>query len=105
VDLPKSRAAQPQENHAGCRVGRQGAKSKCYDAALSNFESAKRCFERAGLGAEWQNTVNQVRAVHQPKGGFMPGFERLVAGCGPPNEPSFLEQAKTRWGKRERRTQ
>jgi hypothetical protein len=79
-------------------------KSKYYDAALSNFESAKRCFERARLGAEWQKVVSQVRADHHCKSGFMSGFERLVAGFGPSDEPSFLDQAKARWNKRQRRT-
>ena len=77
-----------------------GKKSKYYAAALSDFESAKRCFERAGLGAEWQKTVSQVRADHHRKSGFMSGFERLVAGSGPSEEPSFLEQAKARWSRR-----
>jgi hypothetical protein len=79
-------------------------KSKYYDAALSNFESARRCFERAGLSAQWQKTVTQVRADHHRKSGFMPGFERLVAGFGPSDEPSFLERAKERWSERQRRT-
>lgn len=77
-----------------------GKKSKYYAAALSNFESAKRCFERAGLGAEWQRTVSRVRADHHRKSGFMAGFERLVAGSGPNEEPSFLEQAKARWSQK-----
>jgi uncharacterized Zn finger protein len=79
-------------------------KSKYYDAALSNFESAKRCFERVGLDAEWQKIASQVRADHHRKRGFMSGFERLVAGSGPSDEPSFLEQAKARWNERRRRT-
>jgi hypothetical protein len=79
-------------------------KSKYYDAALSNFESAKRCFERAGLSAKWQKTVTQVRADHHRKSGFMPGFERLVAGAGPSDEPSFLTRAKARWSERQRST-
>ncbi len=77
-------------------------KSKYYDAALSNFESAKRCFERAGLQGEWQKTVNQVRADHHRKSGFMDGFERLVDGVGPSDEPSFMEQAKARFRGRHR---
>jgi hypothetical protein len=77
-----------------------GKKSKYYDAALSNFKSAKRCFERAGLAAEWQRTVSQVRVEHHRKSGFMSGFERLVAGAGPSEEPSFLKQAKARWSQR-----
>jgi hypothetical protein len=77
-------------------------KSKYYDAALSNFERAKRCFERAGLEGEWSKTVRQVRADHHRKGSFMPGFERLVEGVGPSDEPSFLERAKARWRTKER---
>jgi uncharacterized Zn finger protein len=78
-------------------------KSKYYDAALSNFESAKRCFERAGLQGDWQKTVSQVRVDHHRKSGFMGGFERLVDGVGPSDEPSFMEQAKARFRGRSRR--
>jgi len=78
-------------------------KSKSYDAARSNFESAKRCFERAGLTTEWEKTVSQVRGAHHRKTGFMSGFERLVAGSGPSNEPSFVQRAKARWNRRQRR--
>jgi uncharacterized Zn finger protein len=80
-------------------------KSEYYDAALFNLESAKRCFERAGLHAEWQKTVSHVRADHHRKKGFMPGFERLVEGTGPSDEPSFMEKAKACWGERHRRAQ
>jgi uncharacterized Zn finger protein len=79
-------------------------KSKYYDAALSNLERAKRCFERAGLEDEWNKTVHQVRAEHARKSSFMPGFERLVEGVGPSDEPSFLELAKARWRAKERST-
>jgi len=78
-------------------------KSKYYDAALSNFESARRCFERAGLVAEWEKTVSRVRADHRRKTGFMSGFEGLVAGSGACGAPSFLERAKARWAARQRR--
>jgi hypothetical protein len=78
-------------------------KSNYYDAALRNFESAKRSFERAGLQEEWQRTVNQVRSEHHRKSGFMGGFERLVEGMGPSDEPSFMEQAKARFHNRHRR--
>lgn len=77
-------------------------KSKYYDAALSSFERAKRCFERAGLEQEWSKTVRQVRADHHRKSGFMPEFERLVGGIGPGDEPSFLESAKARWDVKKR---
>ncbi len=78
-------------------------KSKYYDAALSNLESAKRCFKRAGLEVEWNKTVSQIRIDHHRKSSFMPGFERLVGGTAPSDEPSFLDQAKARWSARERR--
>jgi tetratricopeptide (TPR) repeat protein len=77
-------------------------KSEYYHAALSNFERAKRCFERAGLAAEWEKTVGDVRARHHRKVGFIPGFERLVAGAGGHgHQQSFLERAKARWSKRQ----
>lgn len=72
-------------------------KSKYYDAALSNFERARRCFERAGLVVEWQRVVEKVRFDHQRKAGFMAGFEEIVAGSGPRQRPSFLQRAKARW--------
>jgi len=75
-------------------------KSKYYDAALSNFEEAERCYRRAGLEAQWDALVAEVRKEHQRKLGFMGSFERLVAGRGPSQEPSFLERARDRWSKR-----
>ena len=79
------------------------AKSKYYDAALENFERAKRCYERAGLTAEWEKIVSRVRAGHHRKIGFMSGFEDLIAGSGPSRAPSFLDRAKAKWGERQRR--
>jgi len=75
-------------------------KSKYYDAALSNFERARRCFEKAGRIADWPRVVSRVRSEHHRKTGFMPRFEELVAGSGPSEQPSFLERAKARWGSR-----
>ena len=72
-------------------------KSKYYEAALSNFERARRCFDRAGLVAEWQRVVEKVRFDHRRKSGFMSGFEEIVAGSGPSQRPSFLQRAKARW--------
>jgi hypothetical protein len=76
-----------------------GAKSKYYDAALANFERARRCYERAGLAAEWAGTVQEMRANHRRKTGFMSRFEALAEGSGR-DEPSFLDRAKTRWAAR-----
>jgi hypothetical protein len=72
-------------------------KSKYYGAALSHLEEARRCYERAGLRAEWEEIVRTVRADHHRKVGFMAGFEEVVAGGGPSAKPSFLERAKARW--------
>ncbi len=75
-----------------------GKKSKYYDAAVSNFERAHRCYERAGLNAEWVQLVLEVRARHHRKIAFLSGFEAVVAGrrIAP---LSFLERAKARWNK------
>ena len=47
-------------------------------------------------------SVRQVRADHYRKSSFRPGFERLVEGVGPSDEPSFLDRAKARWRTKER---
>lgn len=75
-------------------------KSKYYGAAMSNLEDAKRCYERADLGRDWETLVANIRQNHQRKLGFMAAFEKLVAGHGPSTEPSFLERAKSRWSRR-----
>jgi len=80
----------------GMRILR-AKKSKYYDAAVENFEAAKACYERAGLARPWAALVAEVRDTHRRKVGFMAAFERLVAGQGPSDEPSFLERAKSRW--------
>ncbi|MGH7822518.1 MAG: DUF6880 family protein [Candidatus Binatia bacterium] len=72
-------------------------KSNYYDAALSNFEDARRCYQRAGLGARWEAVAREVRAEHYRKTGFMSRFEEVVAGTGPSAKPTFLERAKARW--------
>ena len=73
-------------------------KSKYYDAAVSNFERAQRCYERAGLDAEWVQLVLEVRARHRRKIAFLSGFEAVVAGRRMAPLP-FLERAKARWNK------
>jgi len=75
-------------------------KSKYYDAALSNFERARDCYQRAGLAAEWEQTVRRVCAAHHRKTGFISGFRALAAGTKHRDRPSFLDRAKARWGER-----
>ena len=64
-------------------------KSKYYDAALRDFERARRCYERAGLAAEWQRVVGEVRTDHRRKTSFLPRFEEVVNASGPSQEPAF----------------
>ena len=80
----------------------EAKKSKYYEAALSNFERARDCYQRAGLAAEWERTVQQVRAAHFRKSGFIGGFDALAAGAKRRDQPSFLERAKERWSEKHR---
>ena len=82
----------------GLRIINAG-KSKYYDAAISNFEQAKRCYEKADLELVWMETVEKVMNDHARKYSFMPGFKQVVAGKGPSTEPSIIERAKMRWRK------
>lgn len=71
-------------------------KSKYYGAALRHLERARECYEAAGLEAAWISLVEELRAAHRRKSGFMPGFERVVARV---PEPSFIERTKKRWSR------
>ena len=82
----------------GMRVVNAG-KSKYYDAAIRGLARSRRCYEQAGLTADWQQVVSLVRGRHHRKIGFMLGFEAMVEGSGDGVEPSFLERAKARWGR------
>ncbi len=70
-------------------------KSKYYDAAISNFEQAKRLYEKAGLESTWLELVENVRNSHSRKYSFMPGFEQVAEGKGPGKKTSN----KNRWFK------
>ena len=72
-------------------------KSKYYDAALDYIEHAKKCYTKAGLDANWQAVVADVRKRHFRKKSFMAGFEDIVTGTPRHVEPTFLERAKARW--------
>ncbi len=84
----------------GLRILEKG-KSKYYGVAVEDFERAKHCYERAGLAADWEKTVGQVRAEHSRKKGFLSDFDDIVKGKGGIAEPSFLERAESRWIKRD----
>lgn len=75
-------------------------KSKYYSAALENIEHAKKCYAKAGLDAEWEKVVADIREQHNRKWGFMGGFEDIVFGAPKDLEPSFLDRAKSKWPKK-----
>ena len=80
----------------GMRILNAG-KSKYYVEALSNFENAKRCWEKADLATRWRAVVDEIRINHKRKYSFIPQFEEIVVGKNPSAKPSFLERAKNRW--------
>jgi hypothetical protein len=83
---------------AGMRVLKAG-KSKYYGAALRYFEHAKRCYQQAGQPTQWQQVIDEVYAQHSRKTSFLPSFDAVVTGTDPATQPSFLDQAKARWGR------
>jgi hypothetical protein len=50
----------------GMRIA-NAKKSKYYDAALSNFERARDCYQRAGLAVEWEQIVRRVLRCPLPQ--------------------------------------
>jgi hypothetical protein len=76
----------------------KAGRSKYDGPAPGDFERARRCFLKAGLGAEWERTVTEVRSHYHRETGFMPGFEKIPGGAEATQKPSFLERAKARWG-------
>jgi len=74
-------------------------KSKYYNAAIAHLAWAKDCYARAGRDAEWHALVATVRRAHRCKYGFMPGFERVVAGHPLPPQESFLARAQRQWSR------
>lgn len=78
-------------------------RSKYYDAALSHFEQARRCYKKAGINLAWEEFVEEIRQTHHRKSAFMPGFEQLVQGKKPHDKSSFLDRTKRRkqsWAQR-----
>ena len=71
-------------------------KSRYYDAALSHFEQAKRCYKKAGDDQTWRTLVEEILRTHRRKSAFMPGFEKLIQGKRPYAGFSFAERTKHR---------
>lgn len=75
----------------------KAGKSKYYTAALDNLRKAKECYQKAGLAAQWDALVAEIRRDHRRKRDFLCGFDRLAAGKSETPPPSFLERARRRW--------
>ncbi len=71
-------------------------KSQYYDAALSHFAQARRCYKKAGDEPAWRKLVEEILQTHRRKSAFMPGFEKLIQGKRPYAESSFAERTKRR---------
>ena len=71
-------------------------KSKYYDAALENLDSAWKCFDKAGLQKQWDTLVVAIKSEHRRKTSFMPGFEALLEHGSRPKLQSFLDRARKR---------
>lgn len=74
-------------------------KSRYYEAAIRDFERAKRCYEAAGQRNGWEALVRRMRESHKRKSGIMSSFENLVAGETPHAKPSFMDRVDSRCGR------
>jgi len=80
----------------GMRIVKAG-KSKYYTEAIENLRNARACYQKAGLEAQWDALVAEIRRDHRRKHGFLYSFERLASGASQAPRPSFLEKARRRW--------
>ncbi len=77
-------------------------KSKYYGAAIGHFKTARDILLKEGRDGDWEDVVARIREKHRLKSSFMPGFERLVERPRSGDEPSFLDRARKKWGKKKR---
>ncbi len=96
IERPHPAVAARVYRALGMRIVNAG-KSKYYDAALDHLDHAKKCYLKAGVEADWEALVADVRRRHHRKKGFMAGFEQILSGGPKHREPTFLERAKRRW--------
>jgi|SRR5579863_342227 len=71
-------------------------RAKAYHHAHDYLQSAKTLLEKCGEAATWSALVEGIRREHRLKSSFMPGFEKIAAGEGPPREPTFQERIAKR---------
>lgn len=67
-------------------------RAKAYYHAHDYLQNAKTLLEKSGEAATWPALVMDIRREHRLKSSFMPGFEKIVSGDGPPREPTFKER-------------
>ena len=67
-------------------------RTKAYHHAHDYLQNAKTLLEQCGEAAAWSALVMDIRREHGLKHSFMPGFEKIAAGDGPPREPTFRER-------------
>ncbi len=102
LDRPHPETAARVYRALGMRIV-DARKSKYYAAAIGHLGRAKKCYERAGIEAEWDSLVADLRARHYRKKSFMAGLEQIVSGAARRREPTFLERARRRWPKGSKR--
>ena len=73
-----------------------GKRAKAYHHTQDYLQSAEILLEQCGEAATWSDFVAGICREHSRKSSFMPGFEKIVAGEGPPREPTFRERIAKR---------
>jgi len=74
-------------------------KSKYYRYALEHLREARDLYGKHRKEQAWQAVVERVHRDHSRKYSFVPSFEGIVAGGGPPAVESFEARARGRWRK------
>ena len=74
-------------------------RAKAYHHAHDYLQNAKNLLEQCGDAPTWSALVTSIRSEHRRKSSFMPGFEKVAAGDGPPREPTFEERISKKLGR------
>jgi len=77
----------------------EAGRSKYYRQALEHLRAARDLYRQHGQEQVWQAVVARVRGDHRRKYGFMPYFEKIVAGENPAAVESFEARARRTWSK------
>jgi len=74
----------------------EARKSRYYDVALERLQRARDLLLANGGQQHWDDLTEAIRVRHGAQYGFMPGFERLVAGEDVGVDSEFLERIDRR---------